>query len=88
MKRSRRFCGVGINMENPAWVRPTRELAWMNSSIAVGMPDLRAMADLLNSLQMTALYDRVSGTASVSLKTLMSMKLPALGPSSRPQRAA
>lgn len=38
MNRSRRFCGVGINMENPTWVRPTRELAWMNSSIAVGMP--------------------------------------------------
>jgi adenine-specific DNA-methyltransferase len=52
------------------------------------MADLRAMADLLTSLQMTALYDRVCGTASVSLKTLMSMRLPAFGPSSRPQRAA
>lgn len=33
------------------------------------MADLRAMADLLNSLQMTALYDRVCGTASVSEST-------------------
>jgi adenine-specific DNA-methyltransferase len=42
------------------------------------MADLRRMADTLNSPQMTALYDRVSGTASVSIKTLMSMKLPAV----------
>jgi hypothetical protein len=51
------------------------------------MADLRTMADLLNSPEMTALYDRVCGTASVSLKTLMSMKLPSLGVSSRPQKA-
>jgi adenine-specific DNA-methyltransferase len=50
--------------------------------------DLQAMADLLNSLEMTALYDRVCGTASVSLKTLMSMKLPASNGSPRSQRAA
>lgn len=52
------------------------------------MSVLRAMADLLNSFEMTALYDRVCGTASVSLKTLMSMKLPALHATSRPQKAA
>lgn len=51
------------------------------------MADLRTMADLLNSLEMTALYDRVCGTASVSLKTLMSMKLPKLK-AERAQKAA
>jgi adenine-specific DNA-methyltransferase len=51
------------------------------------MADLRATADLLNSPQMSALYDRVCGTASVSLKTLMSMKLPAKA-TARSQRAA
>ena len=50
------------------------------------MADLRRMADTLNSPQMTALYDRVSGTASVSIKTLMSMKLPAV--LERSQKAA
>lgn len=52
------------------------------------MSELRAMADLLNSFEMTALYDRVCGTASVSLKTLMSMKLPVLHAASRAQKAA
>ncbi len=53
------------------------------------MADLRnPMSALLNSLQMSALYDRVSGTASVSLKTLMSMKLPVLSALSRSPRAA
>jgi adenine-specific DNA-methyltransferase len=37
---------------------------------------LQQMTKLLNSSQTTALYDRVCGTASVSLKTLMAMKLP------------
>ncbi|MET4312543.1 N-6 DNA methylase [Bradyrhizobium sp. RT4b] len=50
------------------------------------MTDLREMAELLNSPQMTALYDRISGTASVSLKTLMSMELPIVG--ARTRRAA
>jgi adenine-specific DNA-methyltransferase len=52
------------------------------------MANLRAMADILNSLEMTALYDRVCGTASVSVKTLMSMKLPALENSAMPRKAA
>ncbi|WP_076860153.1 Eco57I restriction-modification methylase domain-containing protein [Bradyrhizobium mercantei] len=51
------------------------------------MADLRATADLLNSPQMSVLYDRVCGTASVSLKTLMSMRLPSMLPT-RSQRAA
>ncbi|WP_018456560.1 Eco57I restriction-modification methylase domain-containing protein [Bradyrhizobium sp. WSM4349] len=51
------------------------------------MADLRGMADLLNSPQMSALYDRICGTASVSLKTLMSMKLPAKA-TARSQKAA
>ena len=38
MKRSRLFCSVGISIEKPTCVRPTRELAWKNSPIAVGMP--------------------------------------------------
>lgn len=37
---------------------------------------LHAMAKVLNSVEMTALYDRVCGTASVSIKTLLTMKLP------------
>jgi adenine-specific DNA-methyltransferase len=38
--------------------------------------DLRDMVRLLNSPHMTALYDRSSGTANVSIETLMNMKLP------------
>jgi hypothetical protein len=30
----------------------------------------------LNSVKTTALYDRVSGTANVSVKTLLTMNLP------------
>ncbi len=51
------------------------------------MSDMREMASVLNSPQMTALYDRVSGTASVSIKTLMSMKLPIRHPSARSRTA-
>jgi adenine-specific DNA-methyltransferase len=37
---------------------------------------LRKMAGVLNSTKTTSLYDRVSGTANVSVKTLLAMKLP------------
>jgi len=37
---------------------------------------LRQMTKLLNSSETTALYDRICGTASVSVKTLLEMKLP------------
>ena len=39
---------------------------------------LLQMARLLNSNETTALYDRICGTASVSVKTLLEMKLPVL----------
>jgi adenine-specific DNA-methyltransferase len=39
---------------------------------------LRQMLEILNSSEMTALYDRICGTASVSVKTLLAMKLPIL----------
>ena len=39
---------------------------------------LRQMTKLLNSSETTALYDRICGTASVSVKTLLEMKLPVL----------
>jgi adenine-specific DNA-methyltransferase len=37
---------------------------------------LREMANLLSSVETTTRYDRVSGTANVSVKTLLDMKLP------------
>lgn len=42
----------------------------------IAMADLREMAELLGSPDISELYDRNSGTASISIKTLLSMKLP------------
>ena len=38
--------------------------------------ELRGMTRVLNSAETTALYDRICGTASVSVKTLLGLKLP------------
>jgi len=40
------------------------------------MQNLRNMTRVLNSSETTAIYDRIGGTANVSLKILLSMKLP------------
>jgi adenine-specific DNA-methyltransferase len=40
---------------------------------------LREMTRILNSSQTTAVYDRICGTANVSVRTLLGMKLPVTG---------
>jgi adenine-specific DNA-methyltransferase len=47
-------------------------------SSAASQDVLREMARVLNSAETTALYDRICGTASVSIKTLLQLKLPQL----------
>jgi adenine-specific DNA-methyltransferase len=44
----------------------------------MSIKQLRDMAKVLNSQEMTSLYDRICGTASVSIKTLLAMKLPSV----------